>query len=569
MPGNAHVKLPSIKNILFGELTYIDYEGDVEPAIEDDRVSIKAALRLDKSYEYTDFTLMLASQNEEKPIVMYIPAENADSRAIKKGKTKAGFLHFPLRELNCNESYGYQILYKGKPLQIFKDKHPPEDTQVFIRTPPARQDPLPIKIAVGGDQERMEQFNPLGACLGLDNQKYTSLLYTHIKSQPFNLFAHLGDLYNGEWFISFQNLFRRGRKFIEYQVRSLQAYRANLAGDFGTPAENNLAHIAGGTCVVVDDHDIGQNNAGPPVTNKQKKAQRKMVDAFHEMGLMQDFLAADKEGPYFNTRIGQHEFFFLNNRFTQNRTSEEAYLLGDKQWAWLEASLAGSKAGNKIIVSPLPLAMGKSPTEDYRGHPKEWHRFMQLCRKYSVGAVLTADSHNYSHTEFHVREFPDDKPWIVNQHLVGTLGGKAQHITAEEKKSINLLGRQPLMPEDAKIKELYRGSRVKAYFSPDENQALLPHEGEESEWTKPGEWEKDTYGYLGITLSSEPEEDNEQGNVIFQEENGDQIEMVNFHSRKNRENRDNVSVGRVEAAFFACTKKSGVVREEPRLAFRY
>ncbi|KGP63172.1 hypothetical protein EP47_06745 [Legionella norrlandica] len=228
---------------------------------------------------------------------------------------------------------------------------------------------------------------------------------------------------------------------------------------------------------VYDDHDTGGNNAGPPETNKERQIQQCMVNSFHELLSIENFLDEKiaKKGPYYSKRIGQTEIFYLHNRYTKEVDSDNSYLLGTEQWTWLEKSLENSKAQHKILVSPLPFVMGKKPQEDYRGHWQEWHRMMQLCRQHKIATILTADSHNYSHSEIHVRKTANDEPWVIHQHLVGTLGGSKQSVSEEERQSFSKPGRPPLLANHPDLDAaLYEGSTVKAYFSPGDKVALLP-----------------------------------------------------------------------------------------------
>ena len=286
-----------------------------------------------------------------------------------------------------------------------------------------------------------------------------------------------------------------------------------------------------------------------------------MERAFHRHTLLPQFTTQTTDGygkvttkhgrlgPYFKIRIGQHEIFMPHNRYTQTDDAPaDAFLLGEEQWQWLEASLNDSKASNKILLSPLPLVMGKNPAEDYRGHHEEWSRLLQLCRHHQIATILTADSHNFSHSEIWVRCFPDDEPWVVNHYLVGTLGGSSQKISAAELDSINQPNRMPLLPEDAEFdRELYRGSRVLAYFAPGKKYALLPLKNElgittSSEWST--NWHKDVHGYA---------------NLIFNP-------LVSPNA--NAQLAQDTSSFQVNSRFFACRKRHQI-NDEARLSQQY
>lgn len=574
MPKNS--KLPHIKNILFGGLNYIEC-GDEEPEIQDDRVNLFVSIRLDKHWSFEKFQLELVPEKEgNDSISTTFCAENADSKAIEKQSVRSKYLHFDLYNLPCKTRFRYQITYDDQILSFESTKKKSEKvTSILFETPPARKDPSPLKIAVGGDQERHEQFGPVGVLLGLDHHRHTRLLFEHIgehgnwnseypEERPYQMFLHLGDLFNGEMFFSLTNLFRPERRVIERRVETVEAFLHHLKTDFGKPAANHLAHLGFGFYPLIDDHDTGQNNCNAPTNENEMRAREAMATAFHQFVLLPDFLKQKKSGPYFHLRVGQCEFFFLHNRYTQSpQNKAEAYLLGEEQWDWLEGALTISKASHKILVSPLPFVMGKNPLEDYRSHPDEWHRMMQLCRQYRIGTILTADSHNYSHSVIYVRENQEDEPWILHHHLIGTLGGSSQSITAEEREEISKPDRAPLLPNSPDFPhELYAGSHVTAYFSPGEKGALLPISNtEKSEWTGKKEWHKNTYAYASMFF--QPVHSKKSSLVPDSESEFEQNEPLV------EQNELFQNLWKTESHVFICNNKTKKVVHEERLNIQY
>lgn len=554
--------MPKIRNLIWGELDYIPC-GEQEPVIEDDRVSLTASLRFSEKITKEDIVLRFIDDNGQETIISPI---NADNKAKSSNSEKGKFFHFRLETLTCKTLYQYEILYKGKVLPLNKTEKP-----ACFRTPPARQDPQPIKIAAGGDQERHEQLGALGRLFDLDNHKDTKKLYQHIGSsgtglqlddpveeQPYEVFFHLGDLFNGE---------NTELNDFTCHVTTLKAFRHHIKTDFSKPVGNHLSQVSYGFYAAAEDHDIGQNNGSVPKTPKEIEARENMQSAFHEAVLMPKFLeqtsdgygdvttVGGRAGPYYKKRIGQSEFFILHNRYTQDPDNARAYLLGEAQWSWLEESLSSSKASNRIIISPLPLVMGKAPNEDYRAHWQEWDRMMQLCRKYKISTILTADSHNYSFSEIHVHEEAGDEPWIVYHQLIGTLGGSKQSISDEELAEINKPGRPPLLPKGEGFNaSLYDGSTVKAYFSPGDDFALLPNGQGGSRWTTKKEWSKDTHGYAGIICSPSftPSETLEENTELVSMQKKPQTMPWQFRS-----------------CLFTCSKQKPEVTADTRLYFEY
>ncbi len=505
----------------WGELTYTRTQDSIEPAIADDRVFLTAAVHLSHKRDSRNFQMRFThntdASNSVEVSVFHRPLSDADSRKKQK------ILHFESPELQCSKAYKCELVYKNRVIPLSRN-------ELIINTPPARQDARPLKIALGGDQELFEQLGFVGRLFDLNNYAHTKKIYAHIGAsgepnaspdapvdkQPYQLFIHIGDMMNGEIFFSFRNIFRRGRNFFERQAESVEAFDGHLFNDAIHPARTNLSRISYGFYNASDDHDTLGNGGGEPITDKDLRIRRNMQTSFHNNVLLPKFLLQEsdgygpvrtldgRKGPYFKKRIGQHEIYILHNRMTQEaQAAADSFLLGEQQWAWLEDSLTTSQALHKIIISPLPFVMGKNPEEDYRGHPEEWHRLMQLCREYKIGTIFTADSHNYSHAQIYVRSHDEDTPWIINHQLVGTLGGSKQFITDEEMESLNKPGRPPLIAADIDGYDasLYRGTRVISYFSPGSKRALLPADivGQDSVWSE--EWKKNTHGYLSATFS--------------------------------------------------------------------
>ena len=555
--------MPRIKHILWGELTYKDGFKNEEPDIHDDRVCLTSSVMLHKKFSPADFELLLTPLIDEAPNTAQIRCALANIELDEANQiVSQKILHFRTPELLCHTDYRCDVLYQKK--SILPASLSMLDGQDFIiTTPPARQDPQPLNIALGGDQERFEQLGVFGRLLGLNNERQTKKIYEHIEKQPkpYDVILHLGDLYNGEFYFSFSNLFRHNRHVFEPHVKSEEAFSAHLRHDFFKPSKLAFARIGAGFYPLIDDHDTGKNSRKAITTQDERIVQQHMERAFHRHTLLPQFTTQTTDGygkvttkhgrlgPYFKIRIGQHEIFMPHNRYTQTDDAPaDAFLLGEEQWQWLEASLNDSKASNKILLSPLPLVMGKNPAEDYRGHHEEWSRLLQLCRHHQIATILTADSHNFSHSEIWVRCFPDDEPWVVNHYLVGTLGGSSQKISAAELDSINQPNRMPLLPEDAEFdRELYRGSRVLAYFAPGKKYALLPLKNElgittSSEWST--NWHKDVHGYA---------------NLIFNP-------LVSPNA--NAQLAQDTSSFQVNSRFFACRKRHQI-NDEARLSQQY
>ncbi|WP_298622014.1 hypothetical protein [uncultured Legionella sp.] len=594
---------PIIRNLLWAELDYIDYDDDFEPDIKDDRVLLTAIIRLNGRHTPQNFQMRLSWTEDEMKMETFINPSEA-SNDLNPGNKKSSFLHFRTPELFCKKEYQCDVFYKGTLLSILKTKRG-RYFPLTIETPPARRDPQPSIMAVSGDQERHEQAGFLGRLFGFNNYSHTQQIYKHIggsgnsqadtpDEQPYQLFIHLGDLFNGEVYFSLRNLFLPHRRVFERRVQTEEAFDHHLKSDFFHPANIHLAKLMHGFYNGCDDHDGGDNNMKEAITKQQKSARQNMENSFHKGVGLPRFSTQESDGygtvktpdgrmgPFFKKRIGQREFFILHNRLTQKQDgTPESFLLGDEQWEWLEKSLAESKASNKIIISPLPFVMGKKPDEDYRAHWQEWHRLMQLCRKYKIGTILTADSHNYSESEIHVgnADEPDAQdPWIVHHHLLGILGGSAQHITEEEKTSINQPGRPPLLPQDQNFpRELYTGSRVISYFSPGSKHALLPNRQltdelsipnnqEEkiidSQWTQKKQWRKHTHGYARFIFT--PQSDSFSQEI----EIDDRMDEITSTNKLNPLSPEQLNAWQVKMSIFACNRKQKIAHES-RLESEY
>lgn len=480
-----------VKNILRGKQKHINEQ----------KLKQTVAIRLDEEDFPENFVLRLYPINERSPNLQVsedvIPREYVASRPGEK----TVYVRFRLGDLAFSQTYRSEI-WKG-------------DTQLVVHkisTPPPNDSDQTILFAALGDQENLSQdnfLNPLVRLMDGDNMKHTKLLYEHIGQfgtpgalatdidRGYDLFVHLGDTMHGEYIVELLNIFRSGEKVFSFNVDTLAAFRQHLIKDFGEAVGLHLADTV--ITNLIDDHDLGGNGRANVKTASEAEVQKAVEQAFHEFLLHPQFLKDDKKGPYYEWRVGNLALFYLHTRYTQEPDAPSAFLLGNEQWAWLEAAVANSDAKVKAIACPLPLVMGKKPSEDFRGELGEWERFVRFCKDHGISIILTADSHNCSVTELLVRENEEDEPWKIMQYLIGTGGGKSQSISKKERKVLDKT-QGPLLPKGVNP-ELYRGSKVLFYFSPGEEKAYIAPPGEKPRWTAKKEWGKGVHAYGGFEVS--------------------------------------------------------------------
>jgi alkaline phosphatase D len=144
-----------------------------------------------------------------------------------------------------------------------------------------------------------------------------------------------------------------------------------------------------------DDHDFGRNDTDGNLPGKENSRQAvteyRPNPSFGENG----------EGIYTNFRQGPVEVFLLDARWfarTEGDLSAPT-LLGARQWAWLERSLAASRAPFKVLACGMVFNGSVRPfkTDCWGVYPAEYDRLIDLiARVKSQGVVLVSGDVHWS-----------------------------------------------------------------------------------------------------------------------------------------------------------------------------
>lgn len=170
-----------------------------------------------------------------------------------------------------------------------------------------------------------------------------------------------------------------------------------------------------------DDHDYGLNDGGAEFHAKSESQQAFL-----------DFLGVDKqdarrrqEGVYYSQQFdganGSVKVIVLDTRYHRSAltpdttgqkryvptNSEDATMLGNAQWVWLESELRNSKADFNIIMSSVQVLSDQHGFETWGNMPKERQRLLNLIHESGAKGVilLSGDRHisefsSYSETNW-------------------------------------------------------------------------------------------------------------------------------------------------------------------------
>ncbi|MDG2021169.1 MAG: alkaline phosphatase D family protein [Phycisphaerales bacterium] len=144
-----------------------------------------------------------------------------------------------------------------------------------------------------------------------------------------------------------------------------------------------------------DDHDFGRNDTDGNLPGKEN-SRRAVTEYRPNPGY-----GENGEGIYTSFRQGPVEVFLLDARWfarTEGDMSDPT-LLGARQWAWLERSLAASTAPFKILACGMVFNGSVRPfkTDCWGVYPAEYARLVDLiARVKSKGVVLVSGDVHWS-----------------------------------------------------------------------------------------------------------------------------------------------------------------------------
>ncbi|MFP5385954.1 MAG: alkaline phosphatase D family protein [Bacteriovoracia bacterium] len=144
-----------------------------------------------------------------------------------------------------------------------------------------------------------------------------------------------------------------------------------------------------------DDHDYAWDNAGGDLSFKQM-SQKLHLDF---MDVPVDSPRKKQEGIYTSFNFGEGDqkikIIILDNRYFKD-IEDDAPMLGNQQWVWLENEFKNSKANLHFIIGGLSVFSPTIPySEEWWHYPIEVKRMRKLLQTYEVKApvFLTGDKH--------------------------------------------------------------------------------------------------------------------------------------------------------------------------------
>ncbi len=144
-----------------------------------------------------------------------------------------------------------------------------------------------------------------------------------------------------------------------------------------------------------DDHDYGMNDIGKEYS-KKKESQQQHLDFFD---VPKDSPRRKQEGVYSSYSYGEGErtvkIIMLDTRYFRDSPGENADILGEAQWQWLEKELLESKAKINIIGSSIQFIPNDHSFEKWGHFPKSRERLLKLIGSSNAQGVffLSGDRH--------------------------------------------------------------------------------------------------------------------------------------------------------------------------------
>ncbi|MGF1483518.1 MAG: alkaline phosphatase D family protein [Opitutales bacterium] len=144
-----------------------------------------------------------------------------------------------------------------------------------------------------------------------------------------------------------------------------------------------------------DDHDFGENDAGSEYPHREA-AQALALDFLDEPP---DSPRRTQAGLYASYRFGpegqQVQVILLDTRYHMTTPAKDSTLLGEAQWAWLEARLNEVPAEITILGSSIQVVSDEHPWESWARHPHERARLVKTLAKSGREGVffISGDRH--------------------------------------------------------------------------------------------------------------------------------------------------------------------------------
>ncbi len=144
-----------------------------------------------------------------------------------------------------------------------------------------------------------------------------------------------------------------------------------------------------------DDHDYGGDDLGREYP-KRVESQQALLDFLHEP---QESPRRAREGVYTTVDLGQDphrvRVILLDTRYHRDRPGPAGDVLGEAQWAWLEAQLQGSTAAVHVLASSIQVLPEQHGFEKWSNFPSARQRLFALLDRTAPRnlIVLSGDRH--------------------------------------------------------------------------------------------------------------------------------------------------------------------------------
>ena len=137
-----------------------------------------------------------------------------------------------------------------------------------------------------------------------------------------------------------------------------------------------------------DDHDYGANDAGKNYPSKQQ-AQQALLDFLQEP---ENSPRCQQSGIYalhdFGNEGQRVRIFLLDTRYFRDDPGDNADVLGEEQWTWLEKNLLESKASLNLIVSSIQVLPEDHRFEKWSNFPTARKRLLALLARPTCPPVV-------------------------------------------------------------------------------------------------------------------------------------------------------------------------------------
>jgi alkaline phosphatase D len=204
---------------------------------------------------------------------------------------------------------------------------------------------------------------------------------------------------------------------------------------------------------VWDDHDYGKNDAGKEYPYKEE-SQQLFLDFFD---VPENDSRRDRKGVYSSYDLNWKSYtvkvILLDSRYHRDdlervnlvyQKNEEGTILGEEQWAWLEAELSDEKVSLYIIACGIQLIPEDHDYEKWANFPQEREKLFNLIQEKKPTGVLflSGDRHIAEISSMQVKglNYPlvdvtssglthvwENAPQEPNRHRIGTLVNKLNY----------------------------------------------------------------------------------------------------------------------------------------------